>query len=88
MNKGIELEIFFADDQFSTFDKVGMEYKLIDCPSRKVTYYNISAISPYLDGADENKQYCRIHCNDTDFICVNTYYQVKAIINLANKLDK
>lgn len=88
MGKPIELEIIWGDEQTATFDKVGMDYKLCDCPTKKVTYYNISAISPYVDEADNNKEYCRIHCNDSDFICVHDYTTTKNLINLAYKPTK
>lgn len=75
--KQIDLEIFFHNDTTSTFKDIGIQYDLSDCEKRVMTFYNINAISPYIDGGNE---YCSIHSNGSEFICNATYSVVRNLL--------
>ena len=72
--KEIELPIFHYTEKTDTLKKLGLDYKLSDCEIRYMTFYNINAVSPYLD---EDKEYCSIHSNGSEFICSLSYLKVK-----------
>lgn len=76
MRKGIELPcLFVPDDQVPLFD---MELPYTSEP-RPVMFYNISAISPYIDTDGNN--YTEIMCNGTEYICIHDYETVKRLID-------
>lgn len=76
--KGITLPIFHYTDQSATLRDCGIDYALEDnCEIREIIFYQINAISEYLDGG---KKYTSIHCNNSEYICAMLIDDVKKII--------
>ena len=75
--KPLELEIFFHSEETATLRKLEVDYDLSDCETRKMTFYKINAVSPYLDGDNE---FCSIHSNGSEFIANASYNVVRNLI--------
>ena len=76
----IELDIYHHNEQTSTLKDIGVDYSLEDCETRKVTFYSIEAISPYIEG---KKEFSCVHSNNSEFICVLKYKELKMLISNA-----
>lgn len=80
---GIELEIFYHTDETRALGGLDIDYDLSDCEKRKMTFYHINAIGPYIDEKRERK-FCSIHTNNSEYISPLSYEEIKA--RLANFL--
>lgn len=80
----LKLEIFFNTEETSTLRNVGVDYTLRHCTKREMTFYNVNAISPYVD--DDGEEYCTIHANGDEFIANASYGVVSNLIILASGL--
>ena len=76
----LELPIFHHSDNTISLKDMGIDYSLSDCEVKPITFYNINAISVYIDGENE---YCSIHCNNLEYICPQTHREVKSLIRKA-----
>jgi len=77
----LELQIFHHSDKTYEAKKLGLDYNLRDSEIRSMTFYNINAIITYIDNGIE---YCSIHTNNSEYICVENYEIIKDLIK--NKL--
>lgn len=74
----IELPIFHHTDESHTLKDCGIDYSIQDCEIRQITFYHISAISPYKEG---DKEYGCVHSNGQEFICKWDYETTKRLIH-------
>ena len=80
MRLPIELEIFFMTDETAHMNKLGLDSKISDNELKKMTFYQITAIGPYTDKLDGDRQYSKIYAIGDYFICNQTYSQLKAML--------
>lgn len=73
----LNLNILFNTDDTDKLSLLDLNVKLKDCEVREMTFYRIDAISPHFEGDENINQYCMIHSNADEFICVDTYDNVK-----------
>lgn len=66
----IELEIFFNNDDTVTLDRLDLPVRWCDYDVRKVTFFNIDAISPHIE---EGRSYSKVHCGGDMFLCNMDY---------------
>lgn len=76
--RSIELDIYFTDGEAYQLEKLGVAISLEMNSLRKVTFYQISSISPYFI---EGKSLCCIASNGMEYISSLTYEKVKERIN-------
>lgn len=62
------LPIFFYTDAIQKLKDAGMDYEITDCLVSNVTFYNISAIAPYIEH-DKKTGYSIIYIGCDSFIC-------------------
>lgn len=77
---GIELEIFYHTDETLSMSNLDVTYSLLECDTQMRTFYWINAISPIMDKVS-GEWFCKIFYNGTDAVCINTYEEVKELIN-------
>lgn len=76
--KPLELDILFHNESTEVQNSIGIDYSLQDCDIRKVTFFHIDAVTPYIDN---NIEYSSIFSSGQVFTCVLTYREaVEAII--------
>ena len=63
------LPIYFHTNDTSSLKELGIEYKLSDCQIREIDFFNIGAISDYIDDSIE-ESLTSIFSNGFEFICV------------------
>lgn len=73
-NNMIELNIFYNTEEDSKLSSLNIDVPLSRCDIRKVTFYQINAISPFLEDGIE---YCTIHSNGDSFVCTDSYIEAK-----------
>ena len=74
----IEIDVFFHTDSTENLSNLGIDYDIQKCEVRRMTVYNVNAISPYLN--TNGMEYCSIHCNGSEFICVESYDTIKQMM--------
>lgn len=77
----LKLPIFFHTDSTRILQDTGVDYKLDDCETREMSFYQIAALSPYIDYDDDKKEYCRIHTNGDTFLCLFNVKEVEGLID-------
>jgi hypothetical protein len=77
MNRGIELPVFQYSDETAVLAECGVDYEMSKNDIGLMTFFNIDAIAPYIDG---EKQYCTIHVNGTEYIAAITYKKLRKLI--------
>ena len=65
--KGIDLPVYFKNDDYETNEIIGKETPYKDCDVRDVRFYIIGAFSEYRSDQD-GKVYGIIHSSNSDFI--------------------
>lgn len=80
MLTGLKLPIFCHNDETLNLKDGGVDYPLTECDVRTVIFYHIDALSPYLDEDDNNKEYCSIHTNDTEYISTLSVKEVQELL--------
>lgn len=79
--KPIELNIYtYGDDQLPAAN-LEIHIPLEDCELRKITFYNIDAVSTY---KENEKEYTSVFAGGTNFIVDKEYNEVIELINKAN----
>lgn len=81
----LTVEVFYHTEETETFKKIGIDYPLSNGATRPVTFYNIELISPFTD--KDGEEYCSIHCNGSEFICIETYAVIKERIEYLNQIQ-
>jgi len=76
----LELNILFHSDNTNALSELEIQPKMTDCEVRGTTFYAINAISRFYDEKDNDREYCMIHSNADEFICVDIYEDVKKLI--------
>jgi hypothetical protein len=74
----IEIECFYHSESSSQLKDLGIEYSFEDCETRPILFFNINAISYYVD---KGKNYGCVHCNGSEFITVLGFEELKNKIN-------
>ena len=74
----IELDVFFHSDESYALKSCGVDYSLDSCDTRKMTFYQINAISPYLE---DGQEYSSIHTNGAEYIATIKYGELKKMLN-------
>lgn len=74
----LSLLIFHHTDETESLKQASIEFSIEDCEEREMTFYNINAISKYLEGGLE---YGMIHANGSQYITTKKYEQIKSLIN-------
>ena len=81
----IKLPIFFKTDESHAAEISGKSYSLeTHCAKRKIIFYNINAIGPYVEEGTD-KRYTSVFSNGDEFICPLSVKEVELIIYEANK---
>lgn len=81
----IKLPIFFKTDESHTAEISGKNYTLEPhCAKRKIIFYNINAIGPYIEEGTD-KRYTSVFSNGDEFICPLSVKEVELIIYESNK---
>ena len=73
----IKLPILFLTDDICQLEDLGLDFNLSDAEIRETTFYNINAVSPYLENG---VNYTSIHANGDGFICPLSVEEVEEII--------
>lgn len=63
----ITIPCFFEDEETETNEIIGKEMAYADGTIKNVRFYNINAVSPYVDKVD-GKIYACVHSNGTEFV--------------------
>ena len=78
MKNRIEFNIFHYTDSTKTLNDLGLPYPLSDSTVLPMTFYHINLIGIYKDTDDDDREYCEIHSNGSNFIVADlTYDEVK-----------
>lgn len=80
--KSLILNILFHSDNTNALEDLGVESKMTDCEVREMTFFKINAISKFYDEKDNDREYCMIHANADEFICVDIYEDVMKLIEI------
>ena len=72
-----EVVVYFHNDNTAKLQKLDIDYPLKVCATRKMTFYNVDAISPAND--TDGSEYGVIHTPADDFATPLTYKQLKEI---------
>lgn len=75
----IELDVCWHTDATRQREELGLPVVAEEYTTKKVTFYNIDAISPSED-EDKNEYFTRIHCNGDTFTIPMPYLKVKQLI--------
>ena len=68
MHKRLTLRCYYHTDETRQAEKLDINFSITDCKIRFVYFYNIAAVAEYVEG---DKVYAEVHCNGTQFICVD-----------------
>lgn len=83
----IEIEIFYHSDETIILENNEVEYSVLECDTKMMTFYNISCIAPYLD-EPSGKTLCKIHVGNTSFISPKDYEEIKKLISESNTRER
>ena len=76
--QSIELDVFYHSDETRSLDDIGIAFDWDDLETRKITFYNIDAISPHK--VDNEFLYSKIFIGGEIFICNKHYNELKSLI--------
>ena len=83
----LTLPIFFNSEKVRVAKDTGIDYNLKDCIINHVTFFNINAISPYLQD-DKLTQYTIIYAYNVEFVCKLHPLKVEDLINASRRDSK
>lgn len=69
MLRGLKLPIFHHNDLTVDLRGVDVDYPLTSCDVRLMVFYHIEALSIFIDEEGDDREYCSIHTNDSEYIC-------------------
>lgn len=75
--KGIDFDIMFWDEPQVQLNNLGIRPDLLETDTRKVTFYIIDCIAPYIE---DGKDYCTIYSGGSEYIVNDTYENIKTIL--------
>lgn len=76
----IEIEIFYHSDETAQLKDTGIEYSVLECDTKRMTFYEINCIAPYEDDKS-GEWFCKIFSGCDSFIATKSYEEIKKILH-------
>lgn len=76
---GNDIEIFYHSDETATLKDAGVDYSVLECDTKIMTFYNIDCLAPYED-EKSSKWFCKIFSGGESFIATKTIEEIKQIL--------
>ena len=75
--KPIDIDIYHHTEDTETWQRIGVDYPISNAVLRKITFYNINAVSQCFDG---DVEYSAIHANGNEYCCPLTKDELNKLI--------
>lgn len=77
----VEIEIFYHSDETVESKNLGIDYSVLECDTRMMTFYSICSIAPYQDEISK-EWFCKIFSGYDSFIATKSYEEIKKVVSL------
>lgn len=77
MLTALEIPVFFHNDEILDLKVCDIDYSLSRCDRRLFYFYHINGLTIYKDELDNDREYCSVHTNDSEYISPLNITQVR-----------
>lgn len=76
----LEIEVFWHNDETSVANDTGIDYSILECDTKKVTFYNIDTLSHHEDEISK-EWFGKINVSGSEYITTKSYEEIKQLIH-------
>lgn len=76
----VDIEIFYHSDETAALKDSGVDYSILECDTKIMTFYDIACLVPYQD-EKSGEWFCKIFSGGESFIATKSGEEIKKIIH-------